>query len=150
ASSNSVVRLKLATAITSANMQFNVNNANVTTPTADITLGSGIVGNFTFKTNASGSNIVLSANATTTATFAPSATQLVGSLTDASLSTVGTIAGSICATSGGLILYESGASSCTISLEEIKHDILPVDPQVALHNVMALQPIGFEFNDPST
>ena len=76
----------------------------------------------------------------------PTAT-FTGNINAAGLATAGTIAGSICATSGGLILYESGATGCTISLEELKHDIVPMAGDRALSDVMGLRPIGYRFNE---
>jgi hypothetical protein len=75
------------------------------------------------------------------------ATTLSSTLTAASLSTVGTIAGSICATSGGLILYESGSTGCTISLEELKRDIEPISRETAMRDVMALRPIAYQMKE---
>jgi hypothetical protein len=71
-----------------------------------------------------------------------------GTVTHSGLSTSGTIAGVICATSAGLILFESGATSCTISLEDVKKDIAPLAQDRAVSDVMALQPIAFNFKDP--
>lgn len=58
-------------------------------------------------------NVVMSASPTLSGTVGGNLTwsgnqTLSGTLTAASLSTVGTIAGSLCQTSGGLVLYESG------------------------------------------
>jgi hypothetical protein len=72
-----------------------------------------------------------------------------GQVTAASLATSGTIAGSLCRTSGGLILYESGASNCTISLESLKKNISVLDKVTAFHDVMNLNPIAYEFKDPT-
>jgi hypothetical protein len=69
-------------------------------------------------------------------------------LTAANLSTSGTIAGALCATSGGLILYESGATGCTISREDLKLNISPLMQASAFHDIMALEPIAFNFKDP--
>jgi hypothetical protein len=66
-------------------------------------------------------------------------------LTVPGLATAGTIAGAVCATSAGAVLYEAGATGCTISLEELKHDIAPIGDT---SDLMALKPISFGFNDP--
>ena len=73
-----------------------------------------------------------------------------GTLTLSGISTSGTIAGSVCMTAGKLLLYESGATGCTISLEELKQDIKPVAYSTALHDVMSLNPIAYNMkeNDP--
>jgi hypothetical protein len=72
-----------------------------------------------------------------------------GTMTMPGLSTAGTIAGSLCATSAGLVLYESGATSCTISLESVKKNLTQLDAVKALDDVMKLRPIAFEFKDPA-
>lgn len=70
-----------------------------------------------------------------------------GAVSMPSLTTSGTIAGSICATSAGIILYESGATGCTISLEELKRDIMPIQTSDALHDILALRPIDYSMKD---
>lgn len=85
---------------------------------------------------------------TGTGTPGTSVTAIGGGVTAAHLATTGTIGGAVCATATGIILYERGASDCTISLEELKRDITAIPDAVA--DLMALKPIAFEFNDPAT
>jgi hypothetical protein len=72
---------------------------------------------------------------------------LSSTLTAPSLSTAGTIAGAICATSGGLILYVSGATSCTISLESLKTGIAPLASADAGSMLAQLQPITYAMRE---
>jgi hypothetical protein len=72
---------------------------------------------------------------------------LNGSLTAPSLATAGTIAGSLCATSGGLIMYEVGATGCVISLKSLKRDIAPLGGDMALRDIMGLHPVAFNMRE---
>ena len=71
-----------------------------------------------------------------------------GPVTASGLSTSGVIAGSLCVTAGGLLLYEAGASACTVSLEELKRDIAPIADADAAATLRALRPIAFQMKDP--
>lgn len=66
-----------------------------------------------------------------------------GNLIAPALATAGTIAGSMCATSAGVLLYESGASSCTISLASLKNINGPEPASDAWRALSALKPISF-------
>lgn len=58
---------------------------------------------------------------------------LNGTLTAASLSTVGTVAGSLCATSGGLVLYESAANCFAVTgVSVVSGKTLTVDNTIEL------------------
>lgn len=67
----------------------------------------------------------------------------------AQLATAGTIAGSICQTAAGILLYESGATGCVISLEELKRDIAPITGAEALADIRALHPITYNMKEPA-
>jgi hypothetical protein len=119
-----------------------------TFPGGSVTLGvaSTTGGSLILEGSTSGAATLTGGTAgvlTTTAAISTS-----GTVTHSGLSTVGTIAGSICNTSAGLILYEAGATGCTISLEELKKDIVPLGEDKAFSDVMALNPIAFNFKDP--
>jgi len=86
-----------------------------------------------------------SAGGTTEITMSPGANTTFVHGIVAGLNTSGTIAGSVCATSGGTLLYESGATGCTISLAALKHDIAPL---ADASDLMALRPVSFGYNDP--
>lgn len=73
-------------------------------------------------------------------------TTVVGStLSVTGVSTAGTIAGSVCMTSAHLLLYESGATGCTISRADLKN----IDGQMTVKDadriLSALQPIAFDW-----
>jgi hypothetical protein len=72
---------------------------------------------------------------------------LGGALSAPSLTIVGTIAGSICATSAVTLLYEVGATGCTISLLALKKDVRELDWQEAAADIMALKPISYAMKD---
>ena len=129
----------------------NVGSAVCTSPTDVLLIGTtsgtdctGATESNTIHIGSNGGDIiyVTGTNTPTTSVFT-----LGGTLTAAHLATSGTIAGSICATSAGIILYESAASSCTISLEELKKDIVPVSADAAISDVMALRPIAYEMKE---
>ena len=87
---------------------------------------------------------------TGTNTPSTSAATLSGSLTLPNVSTVGTIAGSVCMTSANLLLYESGATGCTISLETLKRDIASISPGAASEVLMKLRPIAYNMKENDT
>ncbi len=74
---------------------------------APITAAAGSLVGSTLPPNVTGSSLTSLGNLTS---LNAGNTVLTGTLTAASLSTVGSIAGSLCATSAGLILYESGVN----------------------------------------
>lgn len=76
-------------------------------------------------------------------------TTLQGALTAPSLATSGTIAGTICATASGQILFEHGAT-CTTSLRALKQDVDPLTDAEALGDLHALQPVAFVLRRDST
>jgi hypothetical protein len=78
-----------------------------------------------------------------TGTQTTQAATVYGTLTLPNVSTSGTIAGAVCMTSGELVLYESGASGCTISLEELKNIHGQIAAASAEHDIEALRPIDF-------
>lgn len=102
--------------------------------------GTGAGGSIIFQTAPAGSTGT-SQNAEVTALTIDSS----GNLTAPKLATAGTIAGSICATSAGLILYESGASSCTISRRALKKDIALLSESRAFQDIMNLKPVNFNW-----
>ena len=126
-------------------------NLNVVGSANNIGIGGATTGNSP-TLQAFGSDSVINLNILAKGggeVFIPNQLAITGNLFATGLATSGTIAGSLCATSGGNILYESGATGCTISLESVKKNIAGIDAVRALHDVMNIQPIAFEFKDPS-
>jgi hypothetical protein len=76
---------------------------------------------------------------------ATSMTTVAGRLTVAALPTSGPIGGVLCATSAGIILYERGASTCTVSSRALKRDIAGLTGGGALAAVMDLRPVAFNW-----
>ena len=75
-------------------------------------------------------------------------TTTIGStLSITGVSTSGTIAGSVCMTSANLLLYESGATGCTISLAALKNIDGTVPVSDAWRVLDHLDPIVFSFKD---
>jgi hypothetical protein len=68
---------------------------------------------------------------------------LRGQLSAPSLATSGKIAGAICATASGQILYEHGATGCTTSLRALKRDIDPLTDAEALADLRLLKSVAF-------
>lgn len=145
---------------------FNSTTA-VTVPTGSVAI-SGITGIPTIGANGEGiiwltsgsglhlsgkgsaNDIAITNSAGSLTISVPTGTQttvLGGALSAPSLTTVGTIAGSICATSTGTLLYESGATGCVISLISLKKDVKELDWQEATADIMALKPISYAMKD---
>src|SRR5579863_4699257 len=70
-------------------------------------------------------------------------TALRGTLTAASLATSGTIAGAICATASGQILFERAATGCTVSLRALKQAVASLTDAEAFDDLHALNPVAF-------
>lgn len=74
------------------------------------------------------------------------ALSVVGGLVATNLDAFVTSDSAVCYRSNGLITFDSGVSSCIVSSRKVKHDILSVSASDSLTRIMALNPVGFEYN----